>query len=91
MTDSSATLFSGTSICAVLTTAAPHGTGNCLNWSSMSSGDYGVAVRLSGMWETAPGDIGPWDETSFSCNYTGPVWCVGDFYAVYLPMILKNY
>jgi hypothetical protein len=54
------------------------GTGNCNNWSSISSTVYGVSVRLSRMWETAPGDIGPWDATSFTCNFTGPVWCVKD-------------
>jgi len=54
------------------------GTGNCSNWSSVSNSVYGVSVRLSRTWETAPGDIGPWDATSFTCNYTGPVWCVKD-------------
>jgi len=54
------------------------GTGNCNNWSSISNSVYGVSVRLSRTWETAPGDIGPWDATSFTCNYTGPVWCVKD-------------
>ena len=54
------------------------GTGNCLNWSSNSNSYYGVSVRLSRTWETAPGDIGPWDATSFTCNTVGPVWCVGD-------------
>jgi hypothetical protein len=67
------------------------GTGNCNNWSSISSTVYGVSVRLSRMWETAPGDIGPWDATSFTCDYTGPVWCVGDFDAVYLPAIFRNF
>jgi len=67
------------------------GTGNCNNWSSTSNSVYGVSVRLSRTWETAPGDIGPWDATSFTCNYTGPVWCVGDFCTVYLPAVLKNF
>lgn len=67
------------------------GTGNCLNWSNTDSGYYGVSVRLSRTWETAPGDMGPWDATSFPCNSTGPVWCVGDFYAVYLPMVLRDF
>ncbi len=52
------------------------GTGNCKNWSSVSASDHGVSVRLSRTWETAPGDIGVWDATSFTCNYDGPVWCV---------------
>ena len=54
------------------------GTGNCNNWSSTSNSVYGVSVRLSRTWETAPGDIGPWDATSFACNFTGPVWCAKD-------------
>jgi hypothetical protein len=30
----------------------------------------------------------------FTCNFNGPVWCVGDFGvggAVYLPIIMKNF
>jgi hypothetical protein len=50
--------------------SATTGTGNCLNWTSTSSADSGVSVRLSRTWETAPGDIGPWDATSFTCNFT---------------------
>ena len=67
------------------------GTGNCFNWNSNDGSYYGAAVRLSRTWETAPGDMGPWDATSFPCNYTGPVWCVGDFYAIYLPLLLRNF
>ena len=57
------------------------GSGNCKNWTSVSAADYGVSVRLSRYWETAPsgiqagGEIGAWDANSFTCNYTGPVWC----------------
>jgi len=54
------------------------GTGNCKNWSSKLITDYGVAVKLSSSWEVAPGDISTWDATSFTCNFMGPVWCVGD-------------
>ncbi len=67
------------------------GTGNCTNWTSTSNTVYGVSVRLSRTWETAPGDIGPWDATSLTCDYTGPVWCVGNFSTVYLPLILRNF
>jgi len=59
-------------------TSTTTGTGNCQNWSSRSGSDSGVSVRLSRLWETAPGDIAPWDASSFSCNLTGPVWCMGD-------------
>ena len=65
------------------------GTGNCQDWSSASGSDYGVAVRLSNTWETAPGDISTWDATSFSCSSAGPVWCVGDFSSLLIPLILK--
>jgi hypothetical protein len=54
------------------------GTGNCSNWTSKSNTAYGVSVRLSRTWETAPGDLSTWDANSFACNLTGPVWCVED-------------
>jgi hypothetical protein len=54
------------------------GSGNCLNWSSSSGTNSGVSVRLSNNWETSPGDIFTWDATSFTCNFTGPIWCVGN-------------
>jgi hypothetical protein len=59
-------------------TSATTGTGNCLAWTSTSSGDSTVAARLSNAWETAPGDISTWDATSFTCNFNGPVWCMED-------------
>jgi hypothetical protein len=72
--------------------SATAGSGNCNNWTSTSSADTGVFVRLSREWETAPGDIGPWDATSFACHVVGPVWCVGEFGgAIYLPLIMKNF
>ncbi len=69
--------------------SATAGTGNCLNWTSADPASYGVSVRLSTAWETAPGDIGPWDATSFTCSLVGPVWCVGEFHQVYLPVTLR--
>jgi hypothetical protein len=57
---------------------ATTGTGNCNNWTSTSATVHGVSVRLSRTWETAPGDIFTWDASSFTCSYTGPVWCVKD-------------
>jgi hypothetical protein len=66
------------------------GAGNCLNWTSTSSPNNGVSVRLSDTWETAPGDIFTWDATSFGCGFTGPVWCVGSFFANYLPLVMRN-
>ena len=67
------------------------GAGNCASWTTRSSSAYGVSVRLSYSWEALPGEIGGiWDATSFPCNYSGPVWCVGDFHALYLPAVMRN-
>jgi hypothetical protein len=65
------------------------GTGNCSNWTSKSNTAYGVSVRLSRTWETAPGDLSTWDANSFTCNLTGPVWCVMDVKHVYLPFMRR--
>ncbi len=60
-------------------TSATAGTGNCNNWASVNTIDSGVFVRLSRTWETPPAEIGGiWEVTSFTCDVTGPVWCVGD-------------
>lgn len=66
------------------------GTGNCQNWSDTTAANSGVSVRLSRTWESAPGDISTWDATSFTCNFSGPVWCVGDFNVSYLPVTMKG-
>jgi hypothetical protein len=65
------------------------GSGNCLNWSSVSATNYGTFVKLSITWETPPTEIFYWDAASFACNMTGPVWCVGNSYPVYLPLVRK--
>ena len=52
------------------------GTGNCKNWTSVAGTDYGVSVRLSRFWQSAPGDLLAWDATNYTCNYVGPVWCI---------------
>ena len=69
------------------------GTGNCQNWSSFSSNEFGTVVRLSNTWVSAPGDILSWDASAVTCNTTAPVWCVGDFTEdlnqVFLPLINK--
>ncbi len=70
--------------------SAVAGTGNCKTWTSKSGSDYGVAVRLSNSWVTAPGDISVWQANEYPCSYTGPVWCVADFQTSYLPGILKR-
>ena len=54
------------------------GQGNCLAWTSTDAANSGVSVELSNAWVTTPGSIGPWIATSFSCNYIGSVWCVGN-------------
>ena len=65
------------------------GMGNCLNWTDRTGTNYAVAVRLTRTWETPPNEITPWDATSFSCLSTAPVWCVGSFYPITLPLIVK--
>jgi hypothetical protein len=70
--------------------SATTGEGNCSNWSSTSSTLHGVSVRLSRAWETAPGDISAWDANTFTCSIAGPVWCVGYFHTVYLPIVVRN-
>ena len=54
------------------------GMGNCLNWTSVSNSDYGVAVRLTRDWSTPLGPLGPWQATSFTCATISPVWCVSN-------------
>jgi hypothetical protein len=54
------------------------GTGNCLAWSSRSDNEHGTLVRLSGTWETEPGEILTWDAYSIHCDSIAPVWCVKD-------------
>ena len=70
--------------------SATAGVGNCLTWTSTDSGDRGTAVRLITAWETPPGGIGTWDAGAYACSLAGPVWCVGDFYALYLPVVTRN-
>lgn len=66
------------------------GSGNCLTWTSRDSSHYGTAVQLSSAWESAPGEIGAWNAGAYQCSLSGPVWCVGEFYQVTLPVILKE-
>ena len=65
------------------------GQGNCLAWTDTSNAKSGVSVQLSYDWEDAPGNIGPWVANSYPCNFTGPVWCVGDFNLSYLPFVKR--
>jgi hypothetical protein len=67
------------------------GTGNCQNWTSRSSGDMGTLVRLSRWWEAGPGEILTWFAYPCPCNEVGPVWCVADVEALYLPLVLRNH
>ena len=66
------------------------GMGNCYAWTSTSNSAHGTAVGLSYAWEIAPGDISTWDAESFGCDTVGPVWCVGDFHSIYLPVVMRN-
>lgn len=58
------------------------GTGNCNAWSSSDSAVYGSIVQLGTDWQQAAELSGPWVASTATCNLTGPVWCVGDFYEV---------
>lgn len=64
------------------------GSGNCAAWTSVDSGHRGTFVQLTRAWETPPGEIGGiWEAASLSCDLPGPVWCVAEFHALYLPAI----
>jgi hypothetical protein len=54
------------------------GTGNCKNWTSALSGDYGTAVRLTATWDTPPDPVNLWSFESFTCDINVSVWCVED-------------
>jgi hypothetical protein len=66
------------------------GMGNCKNWTSTLATDYGVGVKLSAAWTTAPGSISSWIGTSFTCDFTAPVWCVGDIHTIFLPVVSRG-
>ena len=76
----------------ISSTEAVPGKGNCANWTSTSSGDYGTDVGLSSRWDTNPGKIGPWLLESAACNTSigRRVWCVSDQPRNYLPMIFNH-
>ena len=74
----------------VSSASATAGTGNCYAWTSTAKGVYGTAVGLPYAWEIAPGDMSTWDATPAACAATGPVWCVGEFNAIYLPVVLRS-
>ena len=56
------------------------GAANCRAWTSNSSGDYGTAVRLPGIWtpvETIR-PIHPWSAVAGQCDLEAAVWCAQD-------------
>ncbi len=54
------------------------GLANCNGWTSNTAGEYGSIIRLAHDWVTAPGEIGTWDTSTWSCGGTAPVWCIQD-------------
>ncbi len=70
-------------------TASTVGQGNCNVWSSSNGSYFGTSAYLPIDW-AAGQDIHVWKVNTWSCNFTLPVWCVGND-AVYLPLILRNY
>lgn len=66
------------------------GTANCEAWSAAAPGNYGSVVRLARTWETDSGDIFSWDASTLQCTVEAPVWCVGDFQEVLLPLVMNS-
>jgi hypothetical protein len=66
------------------------GTGNCDNWDSASSADYGSAVYLSRQWETVSSQSDLWQFASYSCALVSRVWCARDAYIIYLPLTIRG-
>lgn len=65
------------------------GKANCSNWTSTTSGQYGTLVRLSDNRTQPAKVISPWEAQTWACSGVAPVWCAGDFYAVYLPSVIR--
>jgi len=63
------------------------GQGNCANWTGTTG--YGTIVRLVNNWDVVPGALSSWETDTWGCSGTAPIWCVGDFSTVYLPVITK--
>jgi hypothetical protein len=67
------------------------GTGNCDNWTSLSSADLGTYARLPSDWTVAP-DMGAWKVDTAPCTESLlRVWCVADrdSFSVYLPLVVR--
>ena len=66
------------------------GIANCASWSAASPRDYGSLVRLARAWESPSGDIFAWETAASPCSNSAPVWCVGDFYEIALPLVFNS-
>jgi hypothetical protein len=66
------------------------GTGNCSNWSSVDAAHRGTAAYLSREWETAASQADLWKLGAYTCSIATWVWCAGDVYVVYLPLIARS-
>lgn len=66
------------------------GQANCLNWSVQFNYYSGTVIRLSHDWPGVPANIGSWVATTIPCDQPTYVWCVGDVYKTYLPLVGKN-
>lgn len=65
------------------------GQANCNGWTSTTGSDDGTITKLSATWVTNPGTIPPWISATYTCSGFAPVWCVGDFSQIYLPLVRK--
>ena len=72
-----------------ITGANTAGTGNCLNWTSTLRTNYGTIARLTNTWDTPTGALSPWEADTWYCGGIAPVWCVGDWEQVKLPLVVK--
>lgn len=66
------------------------GMANCEAWSVVGSGGYGSIVRLARSWESNSKDLFSWDASTLQCSNSAPVWCVGEFHEVLLPLVTKS-
>jgi hypothetical protein len=70
-------------------TANTAGTGNCANWTSTTGTAYGTIARLTNNWDVSAGAFSYWEADPWTCAGTAPVWCVGNFSNIHIPLVVK--
>ena len=73
-------------------TSGVAGWGNCGEWSSDDSSDWGTVVNLPSNWTGGEQDVGVWNTEVRACDAYNCVWCVQDdsVSRVFLPLVLRN-